>query len=104
MGWRATGGGGALRMPELSPSLKADCGVYVDWSGKREMHDCGTYARISRIGSKKNPYGGDEEDREREAEGARGGRCSPAPAICHEEVDLCAGRGGGAGPGGLWRC
>ena len=45
-------------MPELSPSLKADCGVYLDWSGKREMHDCGTYARISRIGSKKNPYGG----------------------------------------------
>ena len=49
-------------MPELSPSLKAegetDCGVYLDRSVKREMHDCGRYVRIVRIGSKKKPYGG----------------------------------------------
>src|SRR5262249_58492946 len=55
-------GGGTLRMPELGRSSKAEwdthCGVCLGWLIKREMHGCGRYARISRIGSKKNPYGG----------------------------------------------
>src|SRR5262249_62025746 len=87
-------GGGTLRMPELGRSSKAEwdthCGVCLGWLIKREMHGCGRYARISRIGSKKNPYGGGDGGRRERG----GGGAGPHGPIVLKRGTFALGGGG----------